>query len=130
MKDIAELLREPESTIAIVGANNHPTKYGYVIYRDLKRKGFKVFPVNPNTREVDGDKTYATLMEIPERPTIVDFVTPPSITLELLKQCLQLNLKNVWLQPGSESPEVVKFVQENNFNYLANACIMVESRFK
>jgi predicted CoA-binding protein len=128
MKDIAELLHEPDVTIAIVGANDHPSKYGYVIYRDLKRKGFKLFPVNPNSAEIDGDKAYRTVAEIPERPTIVNFVTPPPATLRVLEQCLELDLKNVWLQPGSESPEVMRFVQENGFNYLANACIMVESR--
>jgi predicted CoA-binding protein len=129
MKDIADLLGEKNVTVAIVGANNHPSKYGYVIYRDLKRKGFKLFPVNPHTAEVDGDRSYATLAEIPERPAIVNFVTPPKATLEILKQCVSLDLKNVWLQPGSESPEVMEFVQENNFNYLAHACIMVESRY-
>jgi predicted CoA-binding protein len=129
MQDIAEMLRDPDVTIAVIGANNHPEKYGYVIYRDLKRKGFKLFPINPKTAEVDGDRSYARLSELPETPSIVDFVTPPPVTLKILVECLTLNLKNVWLQPGSESPEVMEFVQENNFNYLANACIMVESRF-
>ncbi len=130
MKDIAELLREPGVTIAVVGANDHPAKYGYVIYRDLKRKGFKIFPVNPNAREVDGDKTYGSLSDLHEKPAIVNFVTPPEVTRRILEECLRLNLKNVWMQPGSENPEVMKFVQENNFNYLANSCIMVESRLQ
>lgn len=128
MKDITELLNEPDVTIAIVGANNNPSKYGNVIYRDLKRKGYRLFPVNPSSPEIDGDKSYANLAQLPQKPTIVNFVTPPSATLKVLEECLMLGLNNVWLQPGSESPEVIKFVQEKKFNYLANACIMVESR--
>ena len=128
MTDIATLLNEPETTVAVVGATDNPMKYGSVIYRDLKRKGYSVFPVNPNRTEVDGDKAYPTLDKLPESPTIVNIVVPPSVTIRVLKKSLELGLKNVWLQPGAESPESLAFLQEHGFNYLANACIMVESR--
>lgn len=130
MKDIADLLKEPGTSIAVVGANDHPEKYGSVIYRDLKRKGFKLFPVNPTRPTVDGDQAFKNLSDIPEKPTIINFVTPPSVTLKVLKECLENGLMNVWIQPGAEDPDVLRFVQENHFNYLANACIMVESRNK
>lgn len=128
MTDIATLLNEPETTVAVVGATDNVTKYGSVIYRDLKRKGYAVFPVNPNRTEVDGDEAYPSLDKLPESPTIVNIVVPPSVTIRVLKKSLELGLKNVWLQPGAESPESLAFLQEHGFNYLANACIMVESR--
>lgn len=130
MQDIAQLLKENNAVIAVVGANDHPSKYGYVIYRDLKRKGYRVLPVNPNAVTVDGDRAFKTLADLPERPTIVNFVTPPAVTLNVLEYCKSAGLTNVWLQPGAEDPTVLKYVQDNGFNYLANACIMVESRFK
>ncbi|KAB2878825.1 CoA-binding protein [bacterium] len=130
MKEIEELLKDPDVTIAIVGANNNPSKFGNVIYRDLKRKGYKLFPVNPSSDEIDGDKAFANLAQLPQKPAIVNFVTPPAVTLKVLEECLKLGLTNVWLQPGSESPAVMTFIQEKKFNYLANACIMVESRMK
>ncbi len=77
MTDIATLLNEPETTVAVVGATDNPTKYGSVIYRDLKRKGYSVYPVNPNRTEVDGDEAYPTLDKLPESPTIVNIVVPP-----------------------------------------------------
>ena len=128
MTDIATLLNQPETTVAVVGATDNPMKYGSVIYRDLKRKGYSVFPVNPNRTEVDGDRAYPSLDKLPETPTIVNIVVPPSVTIRVLRKSLELGLKNVWLQPGAESPESLAFLQENGFNYLANACIMVESR--
>jgi hypothetical protein len=128
MKDITDLLQEPDVTIAIVGANNNPSKYGNVIYRDLKRKGYKIFPVNPSSGEIEGDKAYTSLSELPDKPSIINFVTPPAVTKKVLEECIKLGFKNVWLQPGSESPEVMEFIMKNDFNYLANACIMVESR--
>ena len=128
MTDIATLLDEPETSVAVVGATDDPTKYGSVIYRDLKRKGYAVFPVNPNRSEVDGDKAYASLDRLPETPTLVNIVVPPSVTVSILKKCLELGLNNVWLQPGAESPESLAFLQEHGFNYLANACIMIQTR--
>jgi predicted CoA-binding protein len=130
MKDILQLLDEPDATIALVGATDNPSKYGHTIYHDLKRKGYAVFPVNPQRATVGGDRAYGKLADLPEPPTIVNFVIPPRFTLHVLKQCLELGFMNVWLQPGAESPEVMEFIQEHGFNYLANACIMVQSRLK
>ena len=128
MRDIATILEEPETTVAVVGATDNPSKYGHVIYRDLKRKGYTVFPVNPYRTKVDDDKTYRTLSDLPDKPTIVNIVIPPSETVKVLQQCLEQNLMNVWLQPGSESRGSLTMLQEHGFNYLANTCIMVQSR--
>ena len=128
MSDIATLLNEPETTVAVVGATDNSMKYGYVIYRDLKRKGYTVFPVNPNRKQVDGDDAYPRLDKLPEKPTLVNIVVPPHVTIRILKQCLDQGLDNIWLQPGAESPESLAYLQEHGFNYLANACIMIESR--
>ena len=130
MKDIAELLDQPETTIAIIGATDNPSKYGNVIYKDLKRKGYNIFPVNPGRNSVDDDQAYISISELPKKPTIINFVVPPTVTLEILQDCLEMNLLNVWVQPGAEDPAVMTFLQENHFNYLANACIMVQSRLK
>ncbi len=128
MRDILSLLEEPGTTIALVGATDNESKYGHTIFLDLKRKGYRVYPVNPRRDTVQGEKAYSKLADIPEPPTIVNFVIPPRFTLHVLKQCLELGLMNVFIQPGAESPEVMEFIQENGFNYLANACIMVETR--
>ncbi len=130
MTDIVTLLDSPDATVAVVGATDDPSKYGYVIYRDLKRKGYTLFPVNPNRATVDGDEAFSSLGAIPSKPTVVNMVVPPNVTLRILEECRKLGLKNVWLQPGAESPETMSFLQGNDFNYLANACIMVQSRLK
>jgi predicted CoA-binding protein len=126
--DIAQLLTEPDTSVAVIGATDNPAKYGSVIYRDLKRKGIRVIPINPNRATVDGDPAFSDLDALTERPTILNFVVPPDRTLVVLKDALRLGYENIWLQPGAESPAVMSFIQENDFNYLANACIMVQSR--
>jgi len=130
MKDIAAILHDDGSTVAVVGATDNPAKYGSVIYRDLKRKGFDVYPINPNRSTVDGDTAYPDLASLPVTPTIVNIVVPADETLRVLEEAKRLGIENVWVQPGAESPAVLRYLQEEGFNYLANSCIMVRSRLK
>jgi len=127
---ILDLLERPDVRIAVVGANDNPAKFGYRIYRDLKRKSFRVWPVNPNRSTVDGDGSYARLEDLPEPPDIVNLVVPPHATFAVLEECLALGLMNVWLQPGAENAEVLDYLERHRFNYLAQTCIMVKSRAK
>jgi len=127
MESIITLLNEGNPVVAVIGATDNPRKYGNRIYLDLKGKGFRVYPVNPSRDSVDGDPTYASLADLPERPDIVDFVVPPTRTLRILKQANELGITTVWIQPGAESDDVVTYLDEHGFNYLMDACIMVES---
>lgn len=130
MNDIATLLHRDDTTVAVVGATDDPAKYGSVIYRDLKRKGYTVYPVNPGRDTVDGDAAYSSLESLPAPPTIVNIVVPPEATLRVLRNAKELGLTNVWVQPGAESPAVMALLTEHDFNYLANSCIMVRSRVR
>lgn len=125
---LVDLLDSAETTIAVVGATTNPSKYGNIIYHDLKSKGFKVFAVNPYRDEVDGDPCWRSLADLPEAPTIVDIVVPPARTLTVLQECLDLGLMNVWIQPGAGDQAVREFVETHDFNGLVGPCIMVAAR--
>lgn len=130
MDPVSAALQDPDVTIALVGANDDPGKYGSVIYRDLKSKGYMVYAVNPNRGTVDGDPAYATLADLPAPPSLVNFVVPPHVSLQVLEQANELGYKLVWMQPGSSSPDVRRFIEENGFESLIDACIMVQTRVK
>jgi hypothetical protein len=130
MDPISELLNEGDPVIAVVGATDNPTKYGSVIYRDLKAKGYRVYPVNRARDTVDGDPAYPDLGELPVKPDIVNIVVPPPRTLEVLDRAAELGIDNIWVQPGAEDHEVMNRLADGGFQYLANACIMVRARTK
>jgi predicted CoA-binding protein len=127
MDNITSLLAAPGACVAVVGATDSSHKYGARIYRDLKRKGFPVYAVNPYRATVDGDPAYASLADLPEPPTVVNFVVPPDQTLTVLEQALELGYTDVWVQPGAESSRVLEYLDDHGFNYLVNACIMVSA---
>ena len=128
MDTISTLLNEGNPVVAIVGASDNPDKYGNRIYRDLKTKGFTVYPVNPTQDTIDGDPAFGDLGDLPQTPDIVNFVVPPPRTLRLLGRAKELGLMQVWIQPGAENEAVIDYLDANGFDYLANACIMVYSR--
>jgi len=125
---VSARLNSADPLIAIVGATDHPSKYGGIIYRDLKRKGYRVVPVNPLRDTVDGDQCFATLKDLDESPDIVNFVVPPVRTLRLLDDVAALDDAVVWIQPGAADGAVRARVVELGIPSLIDACIMVETR--
>ena len=128
MTDLTSLLNEPGTSLAIVGATDHPTKYGGIIYRDMKRKGFPVFAVNPYRDSVDGNPCWKTVADIPEKPTIVVLVVPAKRGLDVLSDSARAGIDNIWIQPGAFSTELRDALEVGGFTWLAEACVMVRAR--
>jgi predicted CoA-binding protein len=119
---------EKSNVFAVVGASRDTGKYGHKVYRDLRAAGYKVYPVNPNADEILGDRCYPSLGSLPEKPQVVDLVVPPNVTKQIVKVCMKLGIKKVWMQPGSESEVALNFCKENNIQVVHGVCVMVERR--
>ncbi len=127
---VADRLALPDPLIAVVGATDSPRKYGGIIYRDLKAKGYRVVGVNPGRITVDGDKAFPALSDLPERPDIVNVVVPPHETIRIVEQAAEIPDAAVWVQPGAGSSAVRQRLDELGVPALIGACIMVETRQK
>lgn len=113
---------------AVVGATANPQKFGFKIYRFLKQRGIKVYAVNPGVAEILGDPCYPSLKDLPELPDAVDIVVPPQVGVGIVKECAELGIRKVWLQPGANGAEVIRTAQELGLQLVHDACIMVEYR--
>ncbi len=110
---------------AVVGATDNPEKNGNRIFKNLKNRGYEVYPVNPKLDEIEGSKVYHTLSDIPEKVDVVDFVVPPPVTEEILKECKKLGLTRIWLQPGAESEQAIQYCVDNGMKVLHDVCVMM-----
>lgn len=128
MTDLTPLLAQPGTSIAVIGATDHPRKYGGIIYRDMKAKGFPVFAVNPYRDTVDGDPCWRTVKDLPQTPTIAVFVVPWRRGLGVLEDCAEAGVENIWIQPGAFSPQLRAALETGPFNWIADACVMVRAR--
>lgn len=112
-------------TIAIVGASNNDKKFGNKIYLELKKRGYKIYPINPKEKLIEGDTCYKSLKDLPEKPDIVNFVVPSHITERVLKDCLELDIKKVWMQPGSSTKKAIEFCEKKGIKAIHDTCIML-----
>jgi len=112
---------------AVVGVSPNRSKYGYIVWRDLQKKGYAVYPVNPKYDEIEGERCYKSLSEVADKLDVVDIVVPPEVTEEIVKQCAELGLTRVWMQPGSESDRALEFCREHGITVLYGVCVMAES---
>ncbi len=125
-----ELIQEfiNERVWAIVGASTDSTKYGHKIFHNLQGAGYIIYGVNPKGGEIDGQQLYPSLADLPEKPAVVDIVVPPKVTEEVVRQCAELGLNRVWMQPGAESEAAIQFCHENAIKVVYNDCAMVRKR--
>jgi predicted CoA-binding protein len=122
-----ELIKEfiKQKRFAVIGASDNPEKYGNRIVKNLKARGYEVYPVNPRLKELEGLACFSSLADIPCQVDVVDFVVPPAVTEGILKQCVELGLTRIWLQPGSESEAAIDYCRENNLHVVYNVCVMM-----
>jgi predicted CoA-binding protein len=129
--DIQAVLKRktPETRIAVVGASEDPRKYGNIIVRNLSGKGYTVIPVNPKAVTIEGLPVAHSLAEVEKPVDLVVMVTPPAVTLEVLKDAARLGLPAVWLQDGSFDDAVLEYAQAAPFQTVHHACVMVVSAY-
>ncbi len=122
-----ELIREfmAQKKFAVIGATDNPEKYGNQIVKNLKHRGYTVYPVNPRLAEVEGLTCYPDLGDLPEKADVVDFVVPPAVTEKTLEECLRLGYDRIWLQPGSESEAALAFCRDHDLKVVHDVCVMM-----
>ncbi len=113
-----------DRVLAVVGASRNREKWGYKLYNFFKGYYSKVYPVNPNAYNIDGDPVYPNLSSLPEMPDFVDVVVPPKVTLTVLEEAYRVGIKRVWLQPGSEDGEVLRKCEELDLDCVHGLCLM------
>ena len=123
-KDIEEFLKA--SAFGVVGASADRSKYGNRVLRCYQQHGLKAVPVNPRAEEIEGEKCVASVLELPAEVASISVITPPAVTERVVEQAAGKGIRNVWMQPGAESPRAVEFCRERGINVIADgSCILV-----
>ncbi len=123
--DIEEFLKYRR--FAIVGASNDASKYGHIVYHHLKDKGFEVLAVNPRLTDVGGDPCYPTLKDLPAPVDGVVSIVPPAATEQIVRHAAEAGIPRVWMQPGAESDQAIRFCEEHGIRAIHHACIMTQT---
>jgi uncharacterized protein len=93
--------------VAVIGASSDRRKFGNKAFRAFLRRGYTVVPVNPNEPEVEGTKTFAAVTDIPGHVHMATFYVPPEVGVRVLDDVAKKGVKEIWLNPGADAPEVI-----------------------
>ncbi len=113
--------------VAVTGVSRHAENHGSnAIYRRLRERGYQVFAVNPNAREVEGDPSYPDIRSIPGGVDAVMIATRPEFALDTIRECAQLGIKQVWMHrgsgPGSVSADATAFGRQHGIEVIDGGC--------
>jgi predicted CoA-binding protein len=127
MRTIEQILRDTK-TIAVVGLSSDPMRPSFGIARALQSYGYRIIPVNPKETEVLGEKSYASLTEIPVPVDLVNVFRRPEQTPSVARDAVSIGATALWLQSGIENDEAEAIAVAAGLDYLSDRCIMVEHR--
>jgi predicted CoA-binding protein len=116
---------------AVVGASQDREKYGNKVLRAYKQNEMDAVPINPTVPEVEGLKAYPDLSFLPDSVDAVSIITPPKVTEKVVKQAIELGIKNIWMQPGAESEDAIQSAEQAGVNVIAGGpCVLVALGFR
>ena len=108
-------------TVAVIGASHDRSKYGNKAVRAFLQQGYTVYPVNPKEPRIEGLPAFKSINEVPVRPQRISLYVPPPLVLKLLPEIAAKGCDELWLNPGTESDEVLAEAERLGLN-IVQAC--------
>ena len=93
--------------VAVVGASNNPRKFSNRAVRAFRRQGYTVVPINPHEHDVEGLKTYKSVLDVPGPIDMATIYVPPEVGEHVIEEIARKKIPEVWLNPGSESDTLI-----------------------
>ncbi len=124
---VLDLLRLTK-TIAVVGLSSNPSRPSHQVSTYMQSVGYRIIPVNPNEREVLGQKAYPRLEEVPEPIDLVDIFRRSEDIPPIIDSAITIRPKAVWLQLGIVNSPACEAACSAGLLAIEDACIFVEHK--
>jgi len=124
---IRDLLQRSK-TIAVVGLSDSPMRPSYGVSAYMQAHGYKIIPVNPAIVEALGEKSYPSLLEVPEKIDIVNIFRRPEFVEEIVDQAIQLKVPAVWMQEEVINHKAAEKAERAGLFVVMDLCILKQHR--
>jgi len=111
--------------LVIIGLSRGGKKFGNIAYKELKARGYSLYAIHPQAQEIEGVPCYPNLAALPGQVDGVLVSVPPQKAKAVLQEVAAAGIKNVWLQQGSESGEVLAQAKQLGLNVVSGKCILM-----
>ena len=124
---IADILKRAK-TIAVVGLSDNPLRPSHGVAAYLQSHGYHIIPVNPEIQTSLGEKSYPSLLDVPEEIDIVDIFRRPEFVEEVVDQAIQLKVPTVWMQEEVIHEKAAQKARQAGLFVVMDRCILMEHR--
>jgi len=118
-----------QKNIAIAGYSSEGAEVANHLYKKFKTNGYHAIAINPKFEEVIDVPCFPDLKSVTEKVDAVMICTPPKATLDVMKQCIELGIKHVWIHKsmgnGSYNDEAIQLAEKNGIEIIPMACLMM-----
>ncbi len=111
--------------MAIAGASRNPKKFGGTVFAELKKRGYTLVPVNPETTVLDGAPCYASVKDMPAGIDRLYIVTPKKETAGVVRDAAAYGIKKLWIQQHSDTPEALELARSKGMSVISGRCMMM-----
>jgi uncharacterized protein len=124
---ILELLRNAK-TIAVVGLSDSPLRPSFGVSAYMQSQGYRIIPVNPMCDEVLGEKSYKSLLEVPDKVDIVNIFRRSEFVPPIVDQAIQINAPAIWMQESVIHNQAAEKARQHGIFVVMDKCILKEHR--
>ena len=124
---IFELLSRVK-TIAVVGLSDNPMRTSHGVSAYMQMQGYRIVPVNPMIAEALGEKSYSSLLEVPDKIDLMDVFRRPEFVDEIVEQAIQLKIPAIWLQEDVINERAAARARAAGMFVVMDLCILKEHR--
>lgn len=110
--------------VAIIGASSNRSKYGNKALRAFAQQGYTVIPINPHEAEIEGHRTYPSVLDVPGEIDMATVYVQPAVAVRVMDDIARKRVPEVWLNPGAESPAVLARARELGLEPIQACSIM------
>ena len=114
-----------QRTLAIIGVSRDAKKFGNSIFRELTSQGYKLYPIHPEAKTLEGAPAHKDFASLPEKVDSAIIVVQPAKTEKVLQEAAAAGIRRVWMQQGAESDAAVRFCQENGIAEIHGECLLM-----
>jgi uncharacterized protein len=115
-------------TIAVVGLSDNPLRPSHGVAAYMQSQGYRIIPVNPQIREALGEKSYPSLLEVPEKIDIVNIFRRSEFVEEVVDQAIQLKVPAIWMQEEVIHEKAAAKARQAGIFVVMDRCILLEHR--
>ena len=111
-------------TVAVIGASSDRNKFGNKALRAFAKQGFTVLAINPNEAEVEGYRTYPSVLDVPGEIDMATMYVQPEVGVRVVEELARKKVGEVWINPGADAPAVVRRARELGLKTIQACSIM------